>query len=150
MKLGTLSCYALIGLLCVLTDGCHAHDPMASIATSHIEANEPNGKLFGEYLKRDLTSYFCKETKDCRVEFEYLRNGATQSGVSYPTYYLWTKCFTEEKLKTEGAVRVAAIDQSYFTVTDFLSAKDIVASSNGVGRIFPAALVDMIVKKAQH
>jgi hypothetical protein len=127
-----------------------AQDPMTSLAESHVQANAPKGKLFEQYLKRDLTRYFCKDRKECRVEYEYLRQGATQSGVSYPSYYLWAKCFSNRKLETEGAVRVMAIDQKYFDVRNCLGAGDIAAAPEKVGNVFPAALVDKLVEKAEH
>jgi len=141
---------SLVVFLLVLTCGCNAQDPMTAIANSHVEANAPKGELLDKYLERDLTAYFCKGQSDCRVEYDYLRQGATQSGVSYPKYYLWAKCFTKEQLKTEGAVRVAAVDQQYFDVMNFLSAKQIVTSPDEVGHTFPAALVDKILEKAKH
>jgi hypothetical protein len=141
----------LIGVLLVGVSGdCHAQDPMTSLANSHVEANATKGRLFDEYLKRDLTSYFCKGRKDCRVEYEYLREGATQSGVAYPKYYLWVKQFEKNKLRTEGAARVAAIEQTTFEVTNFLQAEDIAATPEVVGNVFPAALVEKIVQKANH
>ncbi len=147
MSTGSLT---LAALLLVVGSGCYAQDPMTSIANSHVEGNAPKGELFDKYLKRDLTSYFCKNEKDCRIEYDYLRQGATQSGVSYPKYYLWTRCFTKEQLKSKGAVRVAAVNQERFDVTDFLPANDILASPDKVGNIFPASLVDKIVQKAKH
>ena len=123
---------------------------MTSLANSHIEANAPKGELFDKYLQRDLTAYFCNDAKDCRVEFDYLRNGATQSGASYPKYYLWAKCFVKAQLKTEGAVRIEAVDQKSFHVTDFLPAKEIAASPNRVVSVFPAALVDKVLERAKH
>ena len=140
----------LIALLLTTTSASNAQDTMTAIANSHVEGNAPKDEVFDKYLKRDLTAYFCKGQNDCRVEYEYLRQGATQSGVSYPKYYLWTKCLTKDHMKTEGAVRVAAIDQQYFTITDYLSANEIVASPDKVGSVFPAALVDKIVQKAKH
>src|SRR5580704_18863561 len=140
----------LIALLCVITFGCNAQDPMTAIANSHVEGNAPKGELFDKYLKRDLTAYFCKGQSDCRVEYEYLRQGATQSGVSYPKYYLWMRCFTKDQLASEGAVRVAAVDQKYFDVTNYLSAKEIISSPGEVRAVFPAALIDKIVEKAKH
>ena len=140
----------LTALLCVVTLGCNAQDPMTAIANSHVEGSAPKGELLDKYLQRDLTAYFCKGQTNCRVEYEYLRQAATQSGVSYPKYYLWTRCFTNDQLTAEGAVRVAAVDQKYFDVTHYLSAKEIVASPDEVGAIFPAALANKIVEKAKH
>lgn len=141
---------ALIAFCLVLTVSCKSQDPMTALANSHVEANEPKGELFDQYLKRDLTSYFCNDHTDCRVEYEYLRKGATQNGVSYPKYYLWAKCFTNGQLETEGAVRVAAVEQKYFDITHYISAKEIVASPDEVAKIFPAALVQQIEQKAKH
>jgi hypothetical protein len=136
----------VVGISCT----CHSQDTKTAAANSHVEANSPKGRSFDEYLKRDLTSYFCKGVKDCRVEYEYLRKGATQSGVAYPKYYLWVKCFEKDKLRTEGASRVAAIEQKMFEVTNFLQAEDIAATPEIVGNVFPAALVDKIVQMAKH
>ena len=119
------------------------------IADSHIEGNVPKGKAFDGYLRRDLISYFGK-TDNCRVEYEFLRNGPTQTGIAYPKYYLWVRCFTGGKLTAEGAVRVAAVDQSAFDVTNFVSAKEIVTSPNETAGVFPSALLDKIGKKARH
>ncbi len=123
----------------------------AAVAHSHIQANVPERKFFDEYLKRDLQRYFCWEPeKDCRVEYELLRNGPTQTGLSYPKYYLWARCFKNDKLATEGAVRVETIEQDSFHVTHFLSGKEILASPDDVATIFPAALANKIIEKARH
>jgi len=120
-------------------------------ANSHVEANVPQGRFFDEYLKRDLQSYFCWEpNKACRVDYELLRNGPTQSGLSYPKYYLWVRCFKDGKLVEEGAVRVEAVEQNGFSVTHFLSRKDILASSDSVTSIFPAPLADKIIENARR
>jgi hypothetical protein len=103
-----------------------------------------------EFLQRDLTSYFCKGYKDCHVEFELLQNGPTATGVSYPKYYLWTKALSGNHLISEGAARVAAIDQQHFEVINFLAADDIDASPAQVEQLFPASLVDKIIAKAAH
>jgi hypothetical protein len=149
-----MNCNRTFGLLVLVLVCCavgsNAQDPMTAVANSHIEGNVPKGKAFDEYLTRDLTSYFCKGEKECRIEYELLRNGPTQSGTSYPKYYLWTRCWVKEKLMTEGAVRVAAIDQNGFYVTNFVSGTDILAAPEQVGQVFPSALVGKIVSKAQH
>ena len=55
-----------------------------------------------------------------------------------------------DKLKTEGAVRVAAVEQKGFDITHFLSAQEIARSPKTVSGIFPAPLVDKIIQKAGH
>jgi hypothetical protein len=132
-------------LLCVL---CTTLACRSQIADSHIEANVPKSARFDEYLKRDLKGYFCAESKDCAVEYELLREGPTQTGISYPKYYLWATCFRKSTVEREGAVRVAAVEQKRFDVTDFLSREDIGKSPERVGLVFPAALADKIVQKA--
>jgi hypothetical protein len=137
---------ALLLVLCGCGVACNAQN---SIADSHIEANVPKGELFDRYLKRDLTSYFCRDAKECRVDYELLRKGPTQTGISYPKYYLWVRHFSGQQIVSEGAVRIAAIDQSRFEITRFLSAKEILASKDEVRSIFPAPLVSNIIERAQ-
>src|SRR5438094_5556117 len=65
-------------------------DPMAAIAESHIKGNVPAKARFDKYLWRDLTAYFARSTgKKVAVAYEFLREGPTQTGSSYPKYYLW-------------------------------------------------------------
>lgn len=140
---------ALACLMCfALSVGCRSQNVMSDIAKSHIEANVPKGKLFDEYLRRDLKSYFCADAQNCRVEYEFLRDGPTQTGIAYPKYYLWAKCFKGSSIATEGAVRVAAVERKNFDVTNFLSREEISESPSQVASIFPAPLVDKIVQKA--
>ena len=121
----------------------------SQITDSHTEANVPKGTLFNEYFNRDLKGYFCVESKDCTVEYELLRDGPTQTGISYPKYYLWVRCSKKNTMDQEGAVRVAAIEQKRFDVTNFLSGDEISKSPEQVALVFPAALVDKIVQKAR-
>ena len=129
--------------------GCRSQDAMGTIAASHIDANVPRSKLFDESLKRNLNSYFCPEAKDCQVEYQLLRDGPTQTGIAYPKYYLWVKCSKLKSRTAEGAVRVAAREQTEFDVTHFLSREEILDSPSRVASIFPAPLVEKIVKKAR-
>jgi hypothetical protein len=114
----------------------------------HVEGNVPPGKLFDELLTRDLNDYFCRNSNDCKVQYELLRDGPTQSGTSYPKYYLWVRFTKGGTVAGEGAVRVAAIDQKRFEVTHFLSRELISQAPSQVASIFPAALVNKIVEKA--
>jgi hypothetical protein len=130
--------------------GCRgSRDALTAVTQSHIEGNVPEGKLFDQFLQRDLKNYFCEADSGCTVEYEFLREGSTQSGISYPKYYLWVRKMHATAVTEEGAVRVAAIDQSGFDVTHYVSRERILASPSQVASIFPAALVDKIVQKAQ-
>ena len=146
------SVLALVPMILILGNAvaCRAQDPMTAIANSHIEANVPKGKAFDEFLKRDLTSYFCEDAQSCRVEYELLRKGPTQTGIAYPKYYAWVKCLMSDKLKSEGAVRLAAIEQVRFDVTTFIPASEISKDPEQVRAVFPAPLVDDIIKRARH
>jgi hypothetical protein len=141
--------YCAFFLILGFVPGCRSQDVVADVAKSHIDGNVPEGKLFDEYLTRNLTAYFCKDAKDCRVQYELLREGPTQTGISYPKYYLWTKTWIGGTVMA-GAVRVAAIDKKEFRMTDFLSREEIVMNPSRVSGVFPAPLVETIVRRAQE
>jgi len=122
---------------------------LTDVAKSHVEGNVPPGKLFDELLTRDLNNYFCRNSNDCKIEYEFLREGPTQSGTSYPKYYVWVKTFKGSTVADEGAVRVAAVEQKSFDVTHFLSREQISQSPSQVASIFPTALVNKITEKAR-
>jgi hypothetical protein len=129
--------------------GCHnPQDALTNVAKSHVEANVPPGKLFDELLRRDLNSYFCKD-HDCEIKYEFLRDGPTQSGTSYPKFYLWVKIIEGGIVAEEGAARVAAVEQKRFDVTHFLSREQISQSPSQVASIFPAPVADRIAEKTR-
>src|SRR4051794_8753623 len=74
-----------------------------AIGNSHIEGNVPKPEHFHQYLGRDLRTYFCADRPQCSVRYELLRNGPTQSGVSYPKFYLWVTITERGRMKS-GAV----------------------------------------------
>jgi hypothetical protein len=130
--------------VCVVVFLCSAcGDP---IANSHINANVPASDQFSNLLARDLQSHF----QAPRVDYELLRQGPTQTGISYPKYYLWVKIRNSSGgLAAEGAVRVAAIDQVRFEVTHFLPAQEIRETPTTVERVFPRPLVESILAHAK-
>lgn len=113
------------------------------VAQSHIDANVPDATSFGTLMERDLSAYFEKtlETRGkIHVGYQLLREGPTQTGISYPKFYVWAKIFSGSRILTEGAVRVAAVDGTQFTVTDFLSKEQIAAEPEKIKTVFPTAL----------
>jgi hypothetical protein len=135
---------AAVGVQC----GCQA-GTIDSVASSHTEANVPNAADFQRFLRRDLKAYLDRQTqRDLSIEYELLRQGPTQTGISYPKYYLWVKGFDANRLILDGAARVVAIEKIRFEVTDFLSRQDIRRSHASVEKTFPAALKAMILNKA--
>ena len=140
----TLVMSALLGLfsLSVLSQSV--------LQSSHIEANVPPSESFEPLLRRDLLAFFNTSSASTvtRVEFKLLREAPTQSGVSYPKYYLWVKVFSGSALQQEGAARVAAIDRQRFEVTDFMSKAQVQASPAEIRSVFPAALVPTIISLA--
>jgi hypothetical protein len=135
-------------LTLVLTSGCRAQNLKPSLAESHIEGNVPTSQNFDNYMKRDLASFLCEGAESCRVEYSLLREGPTQTGIAYPKFYVWVRCFQQDKVLTQGVARVAAIDKQQFHVTDFLSREQILESPQQVGSIFPAPLVSTILQRA--
>lgn len=120
-------------------------NPMAEIAESHINGNVPVSSDFDRFLKRDLTAYFTKSIgKRIAVEYQFLREGATQTGISYPKYYLWVKIRNGKKLIEEGAVRVAAIDQKQFDITHYLSKATMKQKPEQIDEVFPLPVGDKI------
>ena len=120
-------------------------ETIRDISTSHIKGNAPQDAVFAKYLQRDLITYFTKLTgKKLTVEYEFLRQGATQSGLSYPKYYLWVKLRHGKRILHEGAVRVAAIEQKQFEVTDYLSKADMKKSPLQIEGVFPPSVAEKI------
>lgn len=121
-----------------------------AVQESHIIGNVPSPQLFEQFIRRDLLSYFKSSgfAGATAVEYELLRKGPTQSGVANPKYYAWVKIFAGNTLQQEGAVRVAAVEQRFFEVTNFLSKIEILQRPDEAGKFFPAALVPAIVAHA--
>jgi hypothetical protein len=118
------------------------------VQESHIEANIPSDRNFEAFLKRDLEEYFKKSVgRHVSVQYEFLRNGPTQSGVSYPKYYLWVTVSEKKKTIKSGAARVAAVGKKYFEVTDFLSVEEIKRDKEAIYSVFPRLVADRIKDK---
>jgi len=136
-----------LALCLVLPIGC-ASTITRSISQSHVAANEPSKSDFDALLQRDLTKYFGRVSgKGATVQYELLRQGPTQSGISYPKYYLWVKISRSGKLVTEGAVRCAAIDRTRFEVTDYVAKATLLSDFSEAKMVFPAPVCDRIALK---
>ena len=161
--------YYLLALLTLTTIGCapatgwaSAPTPRSSskqapknetagqVAQSHIEANAPSQQDFEALLLRDLSNYLAPTYgKDVQLDLEMLRHGPTQSGVSYPKYYVWVIARPSSGAAVEGAARVAGIETTKFEVTDFLTAEQIVSAPTILATVFPEVLRDGIVQRAR-
>ncbi len=121
-----------------------------SLQQSHIEANVPDDDVIDGYLDRDVLAYLKSEVSPAitSVDVVLLRQGATQSGVAYPKFYIWIIATAKDGSILEGAARTAAIDRQRFEVTNFLSADEITQDPQGTLSIFPAPLVDDILTRA--
>lgn len=132
-------------ILIALVSGC---DP---VADSHTTANVPPAEKFDTILKRDLERYFTTRLgKPARVEYELLRRGPTQTGISYPKFYVWVRAVdagTGQELAV-GAVRLAAIDRVRFDITDFVPKATVVADATQIESVFPKPVCDEIRKRA--
>ncbi len=138
MQKSGLAVLTISGLLFAGSCQTLVASPLDEVSKSHVKGNAPTQSKFDKILKRDLTSYFQKSKgKGITVNYKYLRQGATQSGVSYPKYYLWVSVYRRKKLIDAGAVRVAALDQTYFDVTDYLSKAQIRKNPKQIDSVFP-------------
>ena len=119
-----------------------------AIADSHIRANVPDKKDFAAFLKRDLESYFKDlKKKDVVVEYQLLRDGPTQSGTSFPKFYVWVTVKENGTLLEDGAVRVAAMEKKRFEVINYLARVDIERDVQRLYQIFPRPVADKIKEK---
>ena len=114
---------------------------MGGIQKSHIEGNVPDKADFGIFMKRDLKAYFSSYGDNITIKYQLLRNGPTQSGVSYPKYYVWVQVIEGAKIVQEGAARVAAIEKKRFEVFDFISKSSLQKRPGSAAQVFPAALL---------
>lgn len=124
-------------------------DALRDIQRSHIEAHVPPPVDFNGMLTRDLSSYFAVERKQKApaIDFELLRDGPTQVGVSFPKFYVWVRVAGGISADDRGAARVAAVDRKRFEVTDFISERAIRGDQDGIRRIFPASVCQRIHAK---
>ena len=138
----------IISILVYVRNIYYQAQVVSDIATSHIQANVPDNDDFDKFLTRDLETYFKGiYKKDILVKYEYLREGATQTGIAYPKYYLWVTISDSNQTIDEGAARVAAIDKQRFDVTDYLSHSDIKTEVDKIYSIFPKPVCEKIKEK---
>jgi hypothetical protein len=119
------------------------------IQRSHIEANVPETADFETFMRRDLGAYFAqvRKKKMIPVDFELLRDGPTQSGVSYPKFYAWVRVTGGKLSEDRGAVRLVAIDKERFEVTDFLSEEMVRRDPEAIYQLFPRQVCERIKAK---
>jgi hypothetical protein len=140
----------LVLLFALLVLAMQSAFSQSDVQRSHIEANVPPPEEFERLLQRDLLAFFKQAVGAgvTSVEVQPLRSGPTQSGVSYPKFYLWVKVTAGASVQQVGAVRVAAVQRTRFEITDFMAAASIKAKPSEVGTVFPAALVSAIQARA--
>jgi hypothetical protein len=117
--------------------------PLAIAQGSQIQGNVP--KQFDQLLKRDLIAYFQDLYKEAvTVEYELLREIPTQVGVALPKYYIWVKIYSQKVLLDEGAVKVAAVEKTHFTVLNYLAITALKKSPERINQVFPLPVGDKI------
>ena len=134
--------WAVVGAGLLMVGSCNP------IATSHIEGNVPSPETFSGFLERDLAKYFSdKGIGIASVKYEMLREGATQTGIAYPKFYVWVWVTDKAGALQEGAVRLAAIDRNGFAVTDFFSRSSILSDPTSIEAVFPKPVCEKIREK---
>ena len=137
------SVFIYLGLSILLLCSC-------GIQESHIEANIPVEAEFDQFLKRDLSKFMNQKLgKTVSVEFEFLLKKPTQSGLSYPKYYLWVVSYEGGEPVAQGAARLVAMDKKEFMVSDYVHAADILSKPESIFNIFPARVCEDIERKVR-
>ena len=137
----------LIAIL--LTTDAGQPQTIRDIQASHIDANVPAAADFQPFLRRDLSTYFSKERhlKNVKVEYELLRDAPTQSGASYPKYYIWVRINGGKSPEDRGAARVTAVDRKGFEVTMFASEREMRTNVGALKLVFPVPVCERIEAK---
>ena len=139
---------ALLALSVGLGGAAYSLNPFDDIARSHVDGNVPPPAEFQAFLRRDLEAYFRRSKPErLTVKWEMLRDGPTQSGVSYPKFYIWAQVYAGRKLREEGAVRLAAVDRKRFDITHYLSGSAIRKQPDRLEQVFPAPVAARIRTK---
>ncbi len=119
-----------------------------AIAQSHIDANVPPDSTFDRLLRRDLTQYFQASLGgNLTIDFDLLRRGPTQTGISYPKFYLWVLVRRDGKPLKEGYARVQATDRTGFDVRDFIPRTAVDQDSTRLYPVFPVAVAAEIMRR---
>lgn len=121
-------------------------NPLAEVHDSQIQGNVPS--QFDKMLQRDLVKYFQDVNSEVKtVQYELLRPMPTQVGVGLPKYYLWVKLYGgngQKNLLDEGAVKVAAVEQTHFTVLNYFAIADLQKSPERINQVFPLPVANKI------
>lgn len=91
---------------------------VGAIGYSHINGNVPGKDEFDKLLSRDIREYF-NVREEAKVEYDFLRKGPEQVGVSPPYYFLWVKVHDND-IEHEGAMSMYVIDKKKFYVTSYI------------------------------
>jgi hypothetical protein len=120
-----------------------------SVATGACGAQRGEPSDLRAEMQRDLTTYFrARERVPVVVEYAYLREGPTVTGIAWPKYYLWVVARDSARgtVLAEGAARVAHMD-SVVEVTHFFPSAYIAREPASVESVFPAPVVAEIRKR---
>lgn len=124
---------------------------LSDVAESHIQGNVPAGQDFRPFLIRDLPSYLKPRYGDkIAFDYEFLREGPTQTGIGFPYYYLWIKGTNSEGTTINAAVEVAAVSKLRFNITAFVPRQEIAAHPETLRDKFPELLIQSIYNKATN
>lgn len=115
---------------------------------SHIIGNVPRPSDFDVFMKRDLRAYFSRpDSERPDVSYELLRDGPTQTGISYPKFYVWVQ--VKSAPPRRGAARVAAIEKERFEVLQYVDQTEIADVPAQLQSIFPPDVARAIEKRAK-
>lgn len=144
----------LLALALSASAGCSAepeHDTvkpqptLQNIRSGHVAANVPSDAAFMGLLQRDVQAYLANnQLPAARITIELLRKEPTQIGVSYPKYYAWVRAGDDTGNRVEGAMRIVAIEEAHFEISDFTPAATVRSDPASLASIYPAMLIPTI------
>lgn len=124
---------------------------LQKIQASHIDANLPaTREEFMKLAQTAFKSHFKPRFGEVQVKLELLRDGPTQSGVSYPHFYLWAEAIRSGRTLERGAARVDCVERTHIVITDFLTAQEIHDNPGRVATTFPSALTESVRQHASR
>jgi len=116
------------------------------LAESHVSGNVPAAKELIPQQTRDLNLYFSSQPGGSATQkFDWLREGPTQVGLSYPKFYVWVQLQDGR----EAAVEVAAVNKQKFHVAEVFFATDITKDRRVMDGHMPAPVVEAALSRVR-
>lgn len=140
----------LVLLFCIFVFCFGFHTSLQAFSSPAVEGF--SSESASEYLvEESLRLYFFNDAQaSADLDWEFLRQGATRVGVTYPKYYLWVKVSREGRVLSQGAACLAVMGQGQLMVTDYFNLSEIQKSSPRMQAVFPKSVLHGIKQHATN